>query len=217
METHNHNWNTSNGGPVDFEPDPRSCWIFCWQTYNTSYFTWAKKDHAIQNWQTGCFCKKSYLNTTVDSGYVSGIVCPPNSISLSTNSTTTSCIIEQNIAYNGTSLNDIDDPRQSDAESCKLYCKSNYPNATHFGWKSPSSNWVVGRNSCWCKNSIYSKESRQNTFSGELYCGGNFPCICFANIYIYLIRQSLSLMPYLANLKSSSIALTEAFPLPFLS
>ena len=84
---HNSNWNGSHVKPVDFTADSQSCWTFCWETYSTSYFTWATYDHAIPEWQSGCFCKKGYLNPRDEVGYVSGIICPSTS-SFTTSETT---------------------------------------------------------------------------------------------------------------------------------
>ena len=89
---HNSNWNGTHVKPVDFTADSQSCWTFCWETYSTSYFTWATYDHVIPTWRSGCFCKKGYINPRVEVGYVSGIVCPLSSSAVTTGASTTIAI-----------------------------------------------------------------------------------------------------------------------------
>ena len=51
------------------------------------------------------------------------------------NSSTTTCLIEENVGYNGPNINHLgEDLKQNDAESCQSFCESNYPAATHFTW-----------------------------------------------------------------------------------
>ena len=98
------------------------------------------------------------------------------STTITTTTTTTGCIIKENIWYNGTILGvgtNGNDQSQNDSESCRLFCRANYPTATHFGWVRPSSAWIEGRNSCWCKNSISGEEIQQDAIAGEVNCEGN--------------------------------------------
>ena len=176
---HNSNWNGSHVKPIDFTADSQSCWTFCWETYNTSYFTWTTYDNAIATWRSGCICKKGYLNPRVEAGYVSGIVCPSTSSPTITTDGLSNCTFEENISYTGTELNaGTDGPAQDDAESCRSFCKSNYPSATHFGWVTPSSDWIEGRKTCWCKTTIVGAESQQDIIAGVVNCEGRLVCPC---------------------------------------
>ena len=88
------------------------------------------------------------------------------------------CIFEQDTKYHGNNLNHgPDDPRQSDAESCRLFCKDSYPTSTHFDWVSPANGWTAGHNTCWCKTSIANTEVLQGTIAGEVNCGGEKSCV----------------------------------------
>ena len=85
--------------------------------------------------------------------------------------TTIACLIEENIDYKGSDINDGFNDKQKDAENCRSFCESNYPTATYFGWFSPLVGWVRGRNTCWCKTSNTAKLSSHGQYSGEI-CRG---------------------------------------------
>ena len=81
-------------------------------------------------------------------------------------------MVEEDTNYAGNDANN-GFPKQSDAMSCKEYCKSNYPSAKYFTWVSPSapSTKSYFYNTCWCKLSDSGKRHEQGETSGEVNCG----------------------------------------------
>ena len=79
------------------------------------------------------------------------------------------CPIEENIDYDGHNTNDgTTDPIQHDAESCRLFCMSNYPTATYFKWFNKKGRLC---NTCWCKTSKTGRKTSDGIFSGEICLG----------------------------------------------
>ena len=82
------------------------------------------------------------------------------------------CLIEENTSFQSNYLNDgYSDPRQNDVESCRSFCRSNYPTAKYFEWVGP----FVSMNpeTCWCKESSSGKTHLEGSKSGEVACGNN--------------------------------------------
>ena len=79
------------------------------------------------------------------------------------------CEIEENITLPGYDINDGDtDPRQNDAESCRSFCKANYPSAAYFTWVGPSFQHQTWRKKCWCKTSNADREAATGVSSGKI-------------------------------------------------
>ena len=75
------------------------------------------------------------------------------------------CMIENNIAYSVNDINNGGDP-QNDAQSCRSFCKSNYPTAKYF---------TLGTaNNCRCKTSNSGRKVNQGAVSGNVMCVGEF-------------------------------------------
>ena len=90
------------------------------------------------------------------------------------------CLIEENTSFQSDYLNDgYSDPRQNDVESCRSFCRSNYPTAKYFEWVGPSpwwdpfSLWQPEPNTCWCKHSDQGRKTRDGSTSGEVICGND--------------------------------------------
>ena len=82
------------------------------------------------------------------------------------------CTIEEDTSYAGNDLNDgLEDPKQDDAESCRSFCKSDYPSAKYFTWVGPDVTWQRGRNACWCKDSDSGRMDGRGKTSGAVTCG----------------------------------------------
>ena len=83
----------------------------------------------------------------------------------------TACVIEEDTMYFGNDLNDgLNDPKQYDAESCRSFCKSDYPSAKYFNWVGPHAPWTPGHNTCWCKYSDSGRRAETGHTSGEVTC-----------------------------------------------
>ena len=81
-------------------------------------------------------------------------------------------MVEEDTDYARSNLNSgLEDQRQSDAMSCKAFCKSNYQSARYFTWVSPSVARNEYFNTCWCKQSDSGKKDNQGVTSGEVTCG----------------------------------------------
>ena len=159
-----------------------SCRAFCESNYdNAMYFTWLSQSHAWVAGHNLCFCKSSDAGQQAETGAYSGEICSGNTTPListstsTTTSTTTSddCLIEENIGNTSSDLNNGNTyDRQNDAQSCRSFCKSNYPTALYFTWMSPAHHWVAGREACFCKSSDAGRRSEPGVYFGEI-CRGS--------------------------------------------
>ena len=90
-----------------------------------------------------------------------------------TTSSTAACLIEEISYGQGSGVNDgLADPRHNDAESCRSYCKSNYPNSIYFSWFSTTASWTQGHKRCFCKTSNADPENKVGIYSGNVHCVG---------------------------------------------
>ena len=83
----------------------------------------------------------------------------------------TSCLIEENTSYHGNDMNGGTD-KQPDLESCKSFCRSNYPTAKYFGYVSPDFPNKASASACRCKYSNAGRRKHNGVFAGELGCDG---------------------------------------------
>ena len=81
--------------------------------------------------------------------------------------------LEENTNYSGNDVNEGADHLHPDVEHCRTFCKSNYPEASHFSWVSPSGpNWgQTPKKSCWCKTSDRGRHNVDGITSGRVDCG----------------------------------------------
>ena len=95
-----------------------------------------------------------------------------------TTSSTSACLIEEISYGHGSSVNDaMADPKRNDAESCRSFCKSNYPTAMYFTWISTTSSWTAAHKRCYCKTSNAGpRVNNGGTFSGNVHCVGKRLC-----------------------------------------
>ena len=81
-----------------------------------------------------------------------------------------SCVIEENMDYAGSDINDGLQNIQPNVESCQSSCKTSHPSATRFIWVSPAAAWRAGHGSCWCKSSDSVRKVDTGYTSGEVSC-----------------------------------------------
>ena len=176
----------------------QECRTYCTSINGATHFTFTPQSG--QSWGN-CVCKPSQNPLNAMNGAISGKVICSATTSTTTITTTTStttistttttvtttvttvittpsstaaCLIEE-VAYGqGSSVNDpAADPKRNDAESCRSYCKSNYPTTIYFSWISTTSSWTQGHKRCYCKTSNAGpRVNNGGTFSGNVHCVG---------------------------------------------
>ena len=62
--------------------------------------------------------------------------------------------------------------KQPDLESCKSFCRANYPSAKYFGYVSPDFPNKEAASACRCKYSNAGRRAYNGVFAGELGCNG---------------------------------------------
>ena len=107
--------------------------------------------------------------------------------------------LEENTNYSGNDITStLDVP---DVQHCRTFCKSNYPEASHFSWVSPSGpNWgQAPKKSCWCKTSDQGRSIVDGITSGRVDCGeGKKSIMCCYNMdHIQIASLPMSVDFYL--------------------
>ena len=160
----------------------QECRTYCTSINGATHFTFTPQSG--QSWGN-CVCKSSQSPLNAMNGAISGkVICtattsttttttasPTTTITTSVSPITTSsnCLVEENSSYDGTDINNgLNDPTQNDANSCRTYCDSTYPNALYFNWIPLSDVWTAARETCWCKSSKTGKVSKPGRFAGEI-------------------------------------------------
>ena len=84
------------------------------------------------------------------------------------------CLVEPNTNYQGNAMNKGMDDKQPDLESCKSFCRSNYPTAKYFSYASPDYPHPILNNAkfCSCKHSNGGRKELKGFISGDLTCYG---------------------------------------------
>ena len=163
----------------------QECRTYCTSINGATHFTFTPQPG--QSWGN-CVCKSSQSPLNAMNGAISGkVICtattttttaPPTTTATTTTTSTTSvspvtttsnCLVEENSSYDGTDINNgLNDPTQNDANSCRTYCDSTYPNALYFNWIPLSDVWTAARETCWCKSSKTGIVSKPGRYAGEV-------------------------------------------------
>ena len=167
----------NNGLEGPQQHDAESCRSFCRSDYpSAKFFNWIGPNADWTSGHNTCWCKSSDSGKKGERGHTSGqTACVDQGDETATTTTTTlNCVTEEDTGYDGGDLSDgTTNPRQNDVESCRSFCKSDYPSATHFTWIGPNAAWTPGHNTCWCKTSNFVRKPgrRWGETSGEVSCG----------------------------------------------
>ena len=140
-------------------PDAETCRAHCECRNDAPFFHWNKNNKV-------CRCLETNDDKVSHGDSTSGVArgCSRN--------TSDDCLVEENIALPGFDVNNgLSDPRQNDAESCRSFCKANYPTAMYFDWTGLSFNLQTYHKTCWCKTSNAGRKADPGIYSGEV-CRG---------------------------------------------